>query len=37
MLNKALWAIEEQNDALAGVLKGHIDFYATRGWTRIDN
>jgi hypothetical protein len=31
MLNKALWAIEEANDALAGVLKGNIDFNASKG------
>jgi len=35
MLNKALWAIEESNDVLAGVLKGNIDFNATRGKTKI--
>jgi type I restriction enzyme M protein len=37
MLNKALAAIEEANDSLHGVLKGNIDFNATRGRTRIDN
>ena len=37
MLNKALWAIEESNDALAGVLKGNINFNATRGRSQIDN
>ncbi len=35
MLNKALWAIEESNDVLAGVLKGNIDFNATHGKTKI--
>lgn len=37
LLNKALWAIEESNDALAGVLKGNINFNATRGRSQIDN
>jgi type I restriction enzyme M protein len=31
MLNKALWAIEEANDSLRGVLKGNIDFNAGKG------
>lgn len=31
MLNKALWAIEESNDVLQGVLKGNIDFNAGKG------
>ncbi|MDM8549789.1 type I restriction-modification system subunit M [Desulfobacterales bacterium HSG2] len=34
-LNKALSAIEDKNDVLAGVLKGNIDFNAVRGRTRI--
>lgn len=35
MLNKAIAAIEEQNDALAGVLKNTIDFNAVKGKTKI--
>ena len=35
MLNKALAAIEDENDALAGVLKNNIDFNATKGKTKI--
>lgn len=35
MLNKAIAAIEEENDALAGVLKNNIDFNAVKGKTRI--
>jgi type I restriction enzyme M protein len=33
MLNKALAAIEDENDALAGVLKNNIDFNAVKGKT----
>jgi type I restriction enzyme M protein len=35
MLNKALAAIEDDNDALAGVLKNNIDFNAIKGKTKI--
>ncbi|MGK7884378.1 MAG: type I restriction-modification system subunit M [Crocosphaera sp.] len=35
MLNKALAALEDANDALAGVLKNNIDFNATKGKTKI--
>jgi type I restriction enzyme M protein len=35
MLNKAIAAIEEGNDALAGVLKNNIDFNAVKGKTKI--
>jgi type I restriction enzyme M protein len=35
MLNKALGAIEDTNDALAGVLKNNINFNATKGKTKI--
>src|SRR5208283_1058758 len=35
MLNKAIAAIEEENDALAGVLKNNIDFNAVEGKTKI--
>lgn len=35
MLNKALAAIEDTNDALAGVLKNNIDFNAIKGKTKI--
>lgn len=35
MLNKALAAIEDANDALAGVLKNNIDFNAIKGKTKI--
>ena len=35
MLNKAIAAIEEENDALAGVLKNNIDFNAIKGKTKI--
>jgi len=31
MLNKAIAAVEDENDALAGVLKNNIDFNASRG------
>jgi type I restriction enzyme M protein len=35
MLNKALAAIEEENDSLAGVLKNNINFNAVKGKTKI--
>src|SRR5262245_61288060 len=35
MLNKALAAVEEENDSLAGVLKNNIDFNAIKGKTKI--
>lgn len=35
MLNKAIAAIEDENDALAGVLKNNIDFNAVKGKTKI--
>jgi len=35
MLNKAIAAIEDENDALAGVLKNNIDFNAIKGKTKI--
>jgi len=35
MLNKALAAVEEENDALAGVLKNNIDFNGVKGKTKI--
>lgn len=35
MLNKAIARVEEENDALAGVLKNNIDFNAVKGKTRI--
>ncbi len=35
MLNKALAAVEDANDALTGVLKNNIDFNATKGKTKI--
>jgi type I restriction enzyme M protein len=35
MLNKALAAVEDDNDALAGVLKNNIDFNAIKGKTKI--
>jgi len=35
MLNKAIAAVEDENDALAGVLKNNIDFNAVKGKTRI--
>ena len=37
MLNKAIAAIEDENDALAGVLKNNIDFNAVKGKTKIPN
>jgi type I restriction enzyme M protein len=35
MLNKAIAAVEEENDFLAGVLKNNIDFNAVKGKTKI--
>ena len=35
MLNKALAAIEDNNDALDGVLKKNIDFNVVKGKTKI--
>ena len=35
MLNKAIAAIEDENDALANVLKNNIDFNAVKGKTKI--
>jgi type I restriction enzyme M protein len=35
MLNKALAAVEDENDSLAGVLKNNIDFNAVKGKTKI--
>jgi len=35
MLNKAIAAIEDENDTLAGVLKNNIDFNAVKGRTKI--
>jgi type I restriction enzyme M protein len=35
MLNKSIAAVEDENDALAGVLKNNIDFNAVKGKTRI--
>ena len=35
MLNKAIAAIEDENDALVGVLKNNIDFNAVKGKTKI--
>ena len=35
MLNKAVAAVEEENDALAGVLKNNIDFNEVKGKTKI--
>ena len=37
MLNKAIAAIEDANDALSGVLKNNIDFNATKGKNKIPN
>ena len=37
MLNKALAAVEEENDSLAGVLKNNIDFNAVKGKTKISD
>ena len=35
MLNKAIAAVEDENDALDGVLKNNIDFNAVKGKTKI--
>lgn len=35
MLNKAIAAVEDENDGLAGVLKNNIDFNAVKGKTKI--
>ena len=35
MLNKAIAAVEDENDALAGVLKNNIDFNAVKGKIKI--
>jgi len=35
LLNKALAAVEDENDALAGVLKKNIDFNAVKSKTKI--
>lgn len=35
MLNKAIAALEDQNDSLAGVLKNNIDFNEVKGKTKI--
>ena len=35
MLNKAIVAVEDENDSLAGVLKNNIDFNAVKGKTKI--
>jgi type I restriction enzyme M protein len=35
MLNKAISAVEEENDSLAGVLKNNINFNAVKGKTKI--
>jgi len=37
MLNKAIAAVEDSNDALAGVLKNNIDFNAVKGKTKIQD
>ena len=37
MLNKAVAAVEDENDALAGVLKNNINFNDVKGKTRIPN
>lgn len=37
MLNKAVAAIEDANDSLAGVLKNNIDFNAKKGKTKISD
>ena len=37
MLNKALAAVEDENDSLGGVLKNNIDFNAAKGKTKIEN
>ena len=35
MFNKAIAAVEEENDSFAGVLKNNIDFNAVKGKTKI--
>lgn len=35
MLNKAIAAIEDENDSLAGVLKNNINFNEIKGKTKI--
>ena len=35
MLNKAIAAVEDENDSLTGVLKNNIDFNAAKGKTKI--
>ncbi len=35
MLNKAIAAVEDENDALTGVLKNNINFNAVKGKTKI--
>ena len=37
MLTKAINAVEDENDALAGVLKNNIDFNAVKGKTKISD
>jgi type I restriction enzyme M protein len=37
MLNKAIAAIEDENDVLSGVLKNNIDFNAVKGKTKISD
>ena len=37
MLNKAIAAVEDENDALAGVLKNNIDFNAEEGKTKTSD
>ena len=37
MLNKAIAAVENENDSLAGVLKNNIDFNAVKGKTKISD
>jgi hypothetical protein len=37
MLNKAIAALEDENDSLAGVLKNNIDFNEVKGKTRISD
>src|SRR5438270_5924503 len=37
MLNKAIAAVEDENDALGGVLKNNIDFNAVKGKTKIQD
>jgi type I restriction enzyme M protein len=37
MLNKAIAAVEDENDALNGVLKSNIDFNAVKGKNKVQN